>query len=85
MLSPVLVVYRYRVVKLLQPIDCEETVHAHTVFYQQLDKVHPVHHKCIQHGLLQGTHLKHERRNTRRYEEQLLQQIVSLHKPREKV
>lgn len=51
------VLYRYRVVELLQPVDCQETVHAHTVFYEQLDKIYPVHHECIQHCLLQRAHL----------------------------
>ena len=47
----------YRVVELLQPTDCQEAVHAHAVFYEQLDKIHPVHHERIQHCLLQRAHL----------------------------
>ncbi|TNN38753.1 hypothetical protein EYF80_051085 [Liparis tanakae] len=44
--------------ELLQPGEREEAVHADSILDQQLDEVHPVQHQGVQHGLLQGAHLR---------------------------
>lgn len=47
----------YRVVELFQTRDCEEVMDVDTILKKQLDKVHPVQHQSVHHGLFQRVHL----------------------------
>lgn len=48
----------YRVVQLLQSGDGEKVVNIDPVLQQKLDKIHPVEHQSVHHGLLQRIHLR---------------------------
>lgn len=49
----------YHVIELLQARYCQEVLHGHAVLNEQLHKTDTVHQQSVQHGMLQGPHLKH--------------------------